>query len=210
MEWIRTRYITQDHPEQVDSSELYTLETFWEQCQEAQKVHCEEERILSSLEEKLQAEEAMRAWIELRMLSASHLYDRGNGTSQDEDSDESTDESSQDSDYDNYLWRLGNLDLLQERYDGLISEKLKLEEEQKKRSRVGLDPESKDTEFPADFEENLKLMGREVDEVREDVGWLKQLCVEKSIIDADGNRAVGVPDSEAAQEESDLYSEKCG
>jgi hypothetical protein len=202
---IRTNHVTKEQPGQTDASELLILENLWRQCQAARDAYGPAVDSLLSLEYRLEMEEAKLERIEERLyeqldmtlpesriISPLPLAKQDDDGSQDED-DESTSPSSQESrhtddvGYDDYLRRLGNLDLLQERYQSLMNEKAMLEEERAKRFRVGRDLDSENMEFLARFEYIIKPVSVEIVEVSEDVKRLKQLCLEKGLIDANGN-----------------------
>ena len=202
---IRTNHVTKDQPGQTDASELPVLENLWRLCQATRDAYGPALDSLLSLEYRLEMEEAKLERIEERVYKQLNmtqpespitfslpLRKQNDDASQDEDF-ESTSQSSQESKhtddvgYDDYLRRLGNLDLLQERYQSLINEKAMLEEEQAKRWRVGRVLNSENMDFLAHFEEILKPVRDEIGEVSEDVKRLKQLCLEKGLMDADGN-----------------------
>lgn len=202
---IRTNHVTREPPSQADASESLVLEDLWRLCQAARDAHGPAVDSLLSLEYRLEIEEAKLERIEERLyeqldttlleppiISALPLGKQIDDGSQDEDY-ESTSPSSQESrhtddiNYNNYLRRLGNLDLLHERYQSLMTERAMLEEERARRSRVGRDLDSEATDFLARFDDIINPVSMEIAEVSEDVKRLKQLCLDKGLIDADGN-----------------------
>lgn len=203
---IRTNHVARDSSEQMDTSELIVLEALWRQCQAARDAYGPAEDSLVSMENRLEIEEARLVRIEERLYQQLKVskpesllpnnfleQDEEIPKEEEEDDDESSHQSSHESksedqnEYDEYLWRLGNLDLLQERHQNLINQRLALEEEQEKRRRVGIDLDIENIDFLARFEEFLEPVSKEVEEVTKDVERLKQICVEKGLIDIDGN-----------------------
>lgn len=205
---IRTHHALNE-PGQMSPSNVVALENLWRLCQAARDEYGPAADSLVSMEYRLEVEEARLERTEERIYdrfdvsqSASHLtslpmdldldLSEDGGSSPGEDHDESSDKSTQASQptsnvgYNDYLWRLGNLDLLQERHQGLINEKMMLEEEQAKRQRLGVDLDEEDLEFLAHFEENIVPVKKELEEVSEDVKRLKRLCIEKGLMTADG------------------------
>jgi hypothetical protein len=200
---IRMHHALNEQPGQMDPSEVAALEILWSLCQTAHKEYGSAADSLTDMEYRLEAEEARLERTETRFcghldipqpapLLTSLLRDPGRDISQDGDHDKSSSKSTQESQptsqvgYSDYLWRLGNLDLAQERYQALINEKSMLEEEQTKRQRLGLDLDEEDSEFLMHFEETLEPVKKELDEVSEDVQRLKQLCIEKGLMDVHG------------------------
>jgi len=83
--------------------------------------------------------------------------------------------------------RLCDQDILQEAYEELLHEKAKLEAEKEHRRNFGMDLDHEDLHFLLHFEETIELARRELKEVSEDVERLKQLCIEKGLMDAAEN-----------------------
>lgn len=222
MKRIRTNHVTKEQPGQMDASEFLNLENLWRSCQTARNEYGPAVDSLLAMENRLEIEEAKLERIEGRLYEQFDtsqptspvirpFKDLNNDTSQEEDSDDSSSQSSQEFtktdevNYDDYLRRLGNLDLLEERFQSLINEKSMLEEEQAKRWRVGKDIDSESRDFLARFEDILKPVGDEIEVVSQDVERLKQVCMEKGLMDVDGNptqsSAIGeVSPSESGEE----------
>jgi hypothetical protein len=188
----------------MDPSELLALKNLWRMCQAARDAYGPAEDYLVSMENRLEAEEAKLDQIEERLYQKldlsrpaptvkSPLEDQDKEVSKDENNDESSRQSSHESrsadqnDFENYLWRLRNLDLLHGRYHGLLNEKSILEEEKLNRRRVGMELDTEYIEVLDHFEEILEPERKEIKDVAEDVECLKKLCIEKGFMDADGN-----------------------
>jgi hypothetical protein len=219
MKRIRTNHVTKEQPGEMDASEFLDLENLWRLCQTARNEYGPAVDSLLAMENRLESEEAKLERIEGRLYEQFNpsrptspvigpVNDLNMDTSQEEDSDDSSSQSSQEHtqtdevNYDDYLRRLGNLDLLQERFQLLINEKAMLEEEQTKRSRVGKDLDSESRDFLARFDDILKPVGDEIEEVSHDVERLKQICMEKGLMDADGNSTQIHPFGKASPWES--------
>jgi hypothetical protein len=219
IKWIRTHHVSKENPGQIDASEVQALETLWKQCQAARDAYGPAADSLFSLEYGLEVEEARLEQIEGRVYGqidvsqsssrlTSYPKDSDDDISQTEDHDAASDKRSQPSQntsqvvYNDYLWRLGNLDLLQERYQGLINERSMLEEEREKRQRVGLDLDSEDLDFLAHFGDTLEPVRKELAEVSADVERLKQLCIEQGLMTIDGKPTWTSADDAASISES--------
>jgi hypothetical protein len=223
---IRTNHVSKDHSEQTNPSEALALENLWRLCQAARDAYGPAEDSLISMEKRLEVEEARLERIEERFYqrldesqpasqATSLLTIEDEAAYQNEDDDESSEQGSTISrpadevDYDDYLWRLGNLDLLQERHQSLVNEKLMLEEEQEKRRRVGMDLNAESLDFLGRFEEILAPVKMEIEEVSKDIERIKQLCIKKGLMDAHGNpiQAPAIDETPESKSQEEVQSE---
>jgi hypothetical protein len=226
---IRTNHVAKDFSDQTSPTEVVVLENLWRLCQSARDSYGPAEDSLRSMENRLEGEEARLLRVEERLYRrlessqsrlyvASPLQIEDDSSSQDGGNDATSEPGSTKSkpagevDYDDYLWRLGNLDLLYERRQGLFNEKLMLEGEQEKRHRVGMVLDAESLDFLGHFEEIMAPVTTEIEEVSRDVERLKELCIKKGLMDSQGNPTGGQaidenPDSNLQEEQPELPDE---
>jgi len=205
---IRTNHVAKDFSDQTNPTEAMALENLWRLCQGARDSYGPAEDSLRSMENRLESEEARLVRVEERLyrrLESSHsrldvaspLQNEDESSSQNGGNDITSEPGStkskpaSDVDYDEYLWRLGNLDLLYERRQGLFNEKLILEEEQEKRHRVGMVLDAESVDFLSHFEEIMAPVTTEIEEVSRDIERLKVICIKKGLMDIYGNLIQG-------------------
>ncbi|CZR67203.1 uncharacterized protein PAC_17102 [Phialocephala subalpina] len=101
-----------------------------------------------------------------------------------------------------YLSKLGDLDLMQERLDEFRDEKAALEAEKQSRHRFGLTLDADDQEWLDDAEtEHAEIIGK-IHSLEKELEILKRKCLSKNLIDEDGE-----PTSFQSQEESYFVEE---
>ena len=189
---IRKRHVRYESPAE-NGSELTALEELWRKCQAARDAYGPAEDSLNIMEDRLETEEAKLSqaeeqfYVQLSLPRYSPAPESPNGTY-----DDPSDQGSVDSEpeyeplYEEYLRRLGNQDLLLESYGGLINEKNRLEAEQLRRRRVGLDLSGEDLEFLVGWADTVEPVRKELDEVTKDVERLRKMCVAQGLIDDSG------------------------
>ncbi|KAH8751871.1 hypothetical protein BGZ57DRAFT_912937 [Hyaloscypha finlandica] len=85
-----------------------------------------------------------------------------------------------------YLSRMGDLDLLQERFDDLLDEKRILEEEGDKRLHFGLTLNVEDQQWLENAHIQVDELSEKIRFLEKDVEIMKQDCVSRGLVDADG------------------------
>lgn len=85
-----------------------------------------------------------------------------------------------------YLSKLGDVEILRERYEWHLEEKITLEEEEERRKRVNRELAEEDQVWLANYSELKTALEKELDEAEEEAERLRQHCFSLGFLDEDG------------------------
>jgi hypothetical protein len=85
-----------------------------------------------------------------------------------------------------YLSRMGDLDLLQERFDDLLDEKRGLEEQRERRRQLGLTLDPEDQQWLENAQGAEDDLSEKIRMLQKDLEVMKQDCLSRGLVDEDG------------------------
>jgi hypothetical protein len=86
-----------------------------------------------------------------------------------------------------YLSKIGDVSILQERIDWHEEERYTLEQEKATRERVGLLLAERDQEWLDSYSTTISLLLKELEEAKEEAKQLRESCYAQGLVDEDGN-----------------------